>query len=110
MQVIHLKIGCFERGLSKSPKKVKFFFLSNRLFFNGKYCPKQERPGNSDQSLFRLQNKSRTKRKKKSKKIQEKFDFRILRWINPKTAPLSNRLQYSANTENKIYSTSLSIR
>ena len=91
-------------------KRLSLFFPSNPLFFNGKYCQKQERPGNSDQSLFRLQSKSRTKRKKKNKKIQEKFDFRILRGINPKTAPFSNRLQYSANTENQIYSTSLSIR
>ena len=91
-------------------KRLSLFFPSNPLFFNGKYCQKQERPGNSDQSLFRLQSKSRTKRKKKNKKIQEKFDFRILRGINPKTAPFSNRLQCSANTENQIYSTSLSIR
>ena len=38
-------------------------------------------------------------------KIQAKFDFIILRWINHKTTPLSNRVQYSANTENQIYST-----
>ena len=49
------------------------------------------------------------------KKIQAKFDFIILRWINHKTPPLSlslslslsNRVQYSANTKNQIYSTLL---
>ena len=39
------------------------------------------------------------------KKIQAKLHFIILRWINHKTPPLSNMVQYSPNTENQIYST-----
>ena len=59
MQEILLKIGYFERGLSKSLKKIKFFFLLNPVSFNGKYCEKEKGLGNSDQSLCRLQNMSR---------------------------------------------------
>ena len=33
-------------------------------------------------------------------KVLAKFGFKILRWINHKTEPLSNRVQYSGNTEN----------
>ena len=39
------------------------------------------------------------------KKIQSKFDFIILRWINQKTPLFSETVQYSSNTENQIYST-----
>ena len=53
-----LKIRYFERGLSKSLKKVNFF-LSNPVPFNGQSYQKQKEPGTSDQSLFRLQNKFR---------------------------------------------------
>ena len=61
MQAIILKIRYFERGLSKSLKKVNFvlFFFSNPVPFNGQSYIKQKRPGTSDQSLFRLQNKFR---------------------------------------------------
>ena len=44
MQEIILKGRYFERGLSKSLKKVTFFFLSNPVPFNG-----QKGPGTSDQ-------------------------------------------------------------
>ena len=48
----------FQRGLSKSLKKlIPFFFLSNPVPFNGQSYLKQKRPGTSDQSLFRLQSK-----------------------------------------------------
>ena len=59
MQVILLKIRYFERGLSKSLKKVTLFSLSNPVLFNRQNYQKQKEPGTSDQSLFRLQNKFR---------------------------------------------------
>ena len=59
MQEILLKIRYFERGSSKSLKKVNFFFLSNPVLFNGQSYQKQKVPGTNDQSLFRLQNKFR---------------------------------------------------
>ena len=59
MQEILLKIRYFEKGLSKSLKKVNFIFLSNPVPFNGQSYLKQKGPGTSDQSLFRLQNKFR---------------------------------------------------
>ena len=48
-----------ERGLSKSLKKVTFFFLLNPVPFNRWNYQKQNEPGTSDQSLFRLRNKFR---------------------------------------------------
>ena len=59
MQEILLKIRYFERGLSKSLKKVNFIFLSNPVPFNGQSYLKQKGSGTSDQSLFRLQSKFR---------------------------------------------------
>ena len=56
MQEVLLKIRYFERGLSKSLKKVNF---SNPVPFNGQNSQKQKGPGTSDQSFFRLQNKFR---------------------------------------------------
>ena len=49
----------FERGLSKSLKKVNFMFLLHPVPFNGQNYPKQNGPGTSDNLLFRLQNKFR---------------------------------------------------
>ena len=59
MEEIILKIRYFERGLSKSLKKLTIFFLSNLAPFNGQSYQKQKGPGTSNQSLFRLQNKLR---------------------------------------------------
>ena len=59
MQEIILKVGYFERGLSKSLKKVTSFFLSNPVPFNRQNYQKQKRPGTSDQSLVRLRSKFR---------------------------------------------------
>ena len=59
MQEIILKIRYFERGLSKSLKKVNYIFLSNPVPFNGQSYQKQKGPGTTNQSLFRLQNKCR---------------------------------------------------
>ena len=59
MQEIILKIRYFERELSKSLKKVNYIFFSNPVLFNGQSYQKQNDPGNSNQSLFRLQNKFR---------------------------------------------------
>ena len=56
MQEILLKIRYFERWLSKSLKKLTFFFL-NPVPFNGQNYEKQKGLGTSDQSLFRLQGK-----------------------------------------------------
>ena len=59
MQEIVFKTGYFERGLSKSLKKVDFIFLLNLVPFHGQSYQKQKDPGSSDESLFRLQNKFR---------------------------------------------------
>ena len=59
MQKNILKVKYFERGLSKSLKKVTSFFLSNPVPFNRQNYQKQKGPRTSDQSLFRLQNKFR---------------------------------------------------
>ena len=60
MQEIILQIRYFDRGLSKSLKKVIYIFsLSNPVPFNGQSYQKQKGPGTSNQSLFRLQNKFR---------------------------------------------------
>ena len=56
MQEILLTVRYFERGLSKSLKKVTLFFLLNRISFNGQNCKMLMEPGTSDQSFFRLQN------------------------------------------------------
>ena len=58
MEEILLKIRYFERGLSKSLKKVNFIF-SNPVPFDGHDYEKQKEPGTSDQWLFKLQNKFR---------------------------------------------------
>ena len=57
MQKNIFKLRYFERGLSKSLKKLTLFFLSNPVPFNGQSYQKQKGSGTSDQSLFRLQNK-----------------------------------------------------
>ena len=49
----------FERGLSKSLKKVTSFFLPNPVPFNRQNYKKQKGRGTSGQPLFRLQNKFR---------------------------------------------------
>ena len=59
MQEIILKARYFERGLSKSLKKVTFFLLLSPVFFNRQNYQKQKGPGTSDQWLFRLRNKFR---------------------------------------------------
>ena len=59
MQEILLKISYFERGLSKTLKKLPLFFLSNPVPFNRQSHQKQKEPGTSAQSLFRLPNKFR---------------------------------------------------
>ena len=56
MKEVLSKIRYFERGLSKSLKKVNFIFLSNPVPFNGQNYQKQKGSGTSDQSLFRFQN------------------------------------------------------
>ena len=59
MEAILLKERYFEKGLSKSLKKVTLFFLSKPITFNSQNYQKQKGPGTSDQSLFRLQNNLR---------------------------------------------------
>ena len=59
MLEILLKIRYFERGLSKSLKKVNFIFSFEPSPFLWENYQKQKGPGISDQSLFRLQNKFR---------------------------------------------------
>ena len=52
----YFKNKYFERGLSKSLKKLTLFFLFNPASFNGQ---KQKWPGTSDPLIFRLRNKFR---------------------------------------------------
>ena len=59
MQEILLKIRYFERGLSKTLKKLTLFFLSNPVPFNGQGYQKQKWLETSDKSLFMLWNKFR---------------------------------------------------
>ena len=59
MQKLLLKIRHFEKGLSKSFMQLSLFFISNQVLFNVKNNQKHKQPGTSDQSPFRLQNKSR---------------------------------------------------
>ena len=59
MQEILFKIRYFERGLSKSLKKVNFIFSFEPSPFNGQSYQKRKESETSDQSLFRLQNKFR---------------------------------------------------
>ena len=59
MQEILLKIKYFERGLSKSLKKVNFIFSFKPSPFIEQSYQKQKGPGTSDQLLFRLPNKFR---------------------------------------------------
>ena len=60
MWEILLNIRYFERGLSKSLKRVSFIFsFEPSVPFNEQSYQKQNGPGTSDQSLFRLQNKFR---------------------------------------------------
>ena len=57
MQEIIFEIKYFERGLSKTFKKLAFFFLSNPVPFNWQNYQKQKGSDTSDQSLLRLRNK-----------------------------------------------------
>ena len=57
MQEIILKLSYFERGLSKSLKKVTSFFLPNPVPFNRENY--QKGTGTIDQLLFRLRKKFR---------------------------------------------------
>ena len=57
MPEILLKTRHFERGLSKTFKKITLFFLLNPVPFNRRFYQKQKGPGTTDQSLFRLRNK-----------------------------------------------------
>ena len=43
----------------KALKNLSLFFFLNPVTFNGNVYEKQKEPGNSNQSLFKLQNKSR---------------------------------------------------
>ena len=52
-----LKLRYFERGLSKSLKKLTSSFHLNPVHFNGSSYQKQKGIGTSDQSFFRLQSK-----------------------------------------------------
>ena len=54
-----MKIRYFERGLSKTFKISTLLFLPKPVLFNAQKYQKQEGPGTSDQSLFRLQNISK---------------------------------------------------
>ena len=45
LQEIPLEIRYFERGLSKSRKKLPSFFISNQVPFKGQSYQKQKGPG-----------------------------------------------------------------
>ena len=57
MQEILFKIRYFERGLSKSFKKLTLFFYSNPVLFNGQNYQKQKGSGTSEHSLLMVRNK-----------------------------------------------------
>ena len=57
MQEIRLKIRYFEKGLSKTFKKVNFDFSFEPSPFNRQSYKKQKGPGTSDQSLLKLRKK-----------------------------------------------------
>ena len=57
MQWILLKLRYFERDYREPLKTLTLFFLSNPISFNGQSYQKQNRPGTSDLSLFRLRNR-----------------------------------------------------
>ena len=57
MQEILLEISILKEDYQKALKKLTLFFLSNPMPFNEQSYKKQRRPGTSDQSLSRLQNK-----------------------------------------------------
>ena len=59
MQEILLGISILKKDCQKALKKLTLFFLSNPVAFNEQSYKKQRGPGTSDQSLFKLQNKSR---------------------------------------------------
>ena len=62
MHEILLKIGYFERRLSKSQKaltKLTLFFFRTQSLFNAQDYEKRKGSGTSDQSPSRLQNKLR---------------------------------------------------
>ena len=59
MQKILWKITYYERGLSKSLKKVNFIFPFEPSPLQWTIYQKQKEPGTCDLSLFRLQNKFR---------------------------------------------------
>ena len=59
MQEVLLKVRYFERGLSKTLRKLTLFFPSNPVPFNRQNYQKQKGSGTSDQSFFRLQNRFR---------------------------------------------------
>ena len=54
-----LKIRYFEKGLSKSLKKLSLFLLSNPFPFSEQRYQKQKGSGTSHKSLFRPRNKFR---------------------------------------------------
>ena len=59
MQEILLKVRYFEKGLSKSLKKLTLFFLLNPAPFNGQSYQKQKGSGTSAQLVPRSRNKFR---------------------------------------------------
>ena len=59
MQEILFKLRYFERGLSKSRKKVNFILSFEPSPFNGQSYQKQKGSGTNGQLLFRLKNKFR---------------------------------------------------
>ena len=59
MQEFFLKYDTLKEDYQKAFKKSTLFFLPNPVPFNGQSYQKQKEPGTTDQSLFRLRNKSR---------------------------------------------------
>ena len=59
MQEILLNQDILKEDYQKALKQLTLFFLSNPGPFKGQNYQKQKGPEISDQSLFRLQNKSR---------------------------------------------------
>ena len=58
MQEIFLTVRYFERGLSKSLKRVTLFFLLNPVSFNRQNRKNQKEPGTRDQLSSRYKTSS----------------------------------------------------
>ena len=76
MQQILLKIRYFERGLSKTFKKVNFIFFSNPIPFNGQCYQKQKESGIAwHHKLFHFHFSFESRKCRKEEEKLQKFEY-----------------------------------